>query len=60
MTKAKETYDIVFANGRVIDPGGEQTPQTRLVFIARHGSVNIAAVEKALKGCEATAERRAS
>jgi G3E family GTPase len=39
----------------VSGPWGEQTPQTRLVFIARHGSVNVAAVEKALKGCQATA-----
>ena len=44
----------------VSGPWGEQTPQTRLVFIARHGSVNVAAVEKALTGCQATAQRRAS
>jgi G3E family GTPase len=31
----------------------EETPRTRLVFIARRGTVNVAAVEKALNGCKA-------
>jgi G3E family GTPase len=31
----------------------EETPQTRLVFIARRGTVNIAAIQKALNGCKA-------
>jgi G3E family GTPase len=34
-------------------PWGDETPRTRLVFIARHGTVNIAAVDKALNGCKA-------
>jgi G3E family GTPase len=38
---------------------GDETPRTRLVFIARHGTVNIAAVEKALNGCKALTEQRA-
>jgi G3E family GTPase len=37
------------------EPWGDSTPQTRLVFIARRGTVNIAAVEKALSGCQAPA-----
>ena len=37
------------------EPWGDDTPQTRLVFIARRGTVNIAAVEKALTNCRATA-----
>jgi G3E family GTPase len=43
----------------VSGPWGEQTPQTRLVFIARRDTVNVAAVEKALNGCKASADRRA-
>ena len=35
------------------EPWGDDTPQTRLVFIARRGTVNIAAVQKALNGCKA-------
>jgi G3E family GTPase len=35
------------------EPWGDETPQTRLVFIARRGTVNIAVVEKALNGCKA-------
>jgi G3E family GTPase len=42
----------------VSGPWGEQTPQTRLVFIARHGTVNVAAVDKALNGCRALSEHR--
>jgi G3E family GTPase len=38
------------------EPWGEETPQTRLVFIARRGTVNVAAVEKALIGCQAPVE----
>ena len=38
---------------------GDQPPRTRLVFIARHGTVNIAAVEKALNGCKARSHRGA-
>jgi G3E family GTPase len=34
---------------------GDESPQTRLVFIARRGTVNIAAVQKALSGCQAPA-----
>ena len=37
----------------VSGPWGDQTPQTRLGFIARHGTVNVAAVHKALNGCKA-------
>jgi hypothetical protein len=33
----------------------EGTAQTRFVFIARRRTVNITAVEKALKGSQATA-----
>jgi len=40
-------------------PWGEEQPRTRLVFIARRGTVNVAAVEKALNGCKAPAEREA-
>jgi G3E family GTPase len=40
----------------VSGPWGDETPRTRLVFIARHGTVNIAAVEKALNGCKALAD----
>jgi G3E family GTPase len=40
------------------EPWGDDTPQTRLVFIARRGTVNIAAVEKALSGCKAPANRK--
>ena len=43
----------------VSGPWGDETPQTRLVFIARHGTVNITAVEKALNGCKALTESRA-
>jgi G3E family GTPase len=39
-------------------PWGDETPRTRLVFIARHGTVNIAAVDKALNGCKALTEQR--
>ena len=35
------------------EPWGDETPQTRLVFIARRGTVNIAAIQKALNGCKA-------
>jgi hypothetical protein len=38
---------------------GDETPRTRLVFIARHGTVNIAAVDKALNGCKAPPAGRA-
>ena len=31
---------------------GDETPQTRLVFIGRHETVNFAAIEKALKNCQ--------
>ena len=41
------------------EPWGDETPRTRLVFIARKGTVNIAAVEKALNGCQARATCRA-
>jgi G3E family GTPase len=34
------------------EPWGKEIPKTRLVFIARRGTVNIAAVEKALSGCQ--------
>jgi G3E family GTPase len=37
---------------------GDETPRTRLVFIARHGTVNIAAVDKALNGCKELSEQR--
>ena len=37
---------------------GDESPQTRLVFIARRGTVNIAAVQKALNGCKAPANRK--
>jgi G3E family GTPase len=37
----------------VSGPWGDETPRTQLVFIARRGTVNVAAVEKALKGCQA-------
>jgi len=40
------------------EPWGDESPQTRLVFIARRGTVNIAAVEKALRGCKAPANRK--
>jgi G3E family GTPase len=43
----------------VSGPWGDETPQTRLVFIARRGAVNVTAVEKALNGCKALADRRA-
>jgi G3E family GTPase len=33
-------------------PWGRDTPQTRLVFISRHDTVNYAGLEKALKGCK--------
>jgi G3E family GTPase len=42
----------------VSGPWGDATPQTRLVFIARHGTVNVAAVDKALNGCRALSEHR--
>jgi G3E family GTPase len=42
----------------VSGPWGAETPRTRLVFIARRGTVNIAAVEKALNGCKTGADRR--
>jgi G3E family GTPase len=38
------------------EPWGEETPQTRLVFISRRSTVNFAAVEKALNGCQAPVE----
>ena len=41
------------------EPWGDATPRTRLVFIARRGTVNIAAVQKALNGCKAPGELRA-
>lgn len=37
----------------VSGPWGDETPRTRLVFIARRGTVNVPAVEKALNGCRA-------
>jgi G3E family GTPase len=37
----------------VSGPWGDEPEKTRLVFIARHGTVNFAAVEKALEGCQA-------
>jgi G3E family GTPase len=40
------------------EPWGDDRPQTRLVFIARRGTVNIAAVEKALNGCQARTDRK--
>jgi G3E family GTPase len=43
----------------VSGPWGDETPRTRLVFIARRGTVNFAAVEKALSGCEARSHRGA-
>lgn len=36
-----------------ISDWGDQAPQTRLLFVARHGSCNFDALEQALKGCEA-------
>ena len=45
--------------GAVSGPWRDETPQTRLVFIARHGTVNFAAVEKALNGCKARSHRGA-
>jgi G3E family GTPase len=39
---------------------GDETPRTRLVFIARRGTVNVAAVEKALNGCKSPADGGAS
>jgi adenine deaminase len=102
MTNQNEPYDIVLANGRVIDPEtylddkmhvgirgdriaavselpmegkqvidasvlivapgfidtvsgpwSDERPGTRLAFIARSGTVNVAAVERALNGCQA-------
>jgi G3E family GTPase len=41
----------------VSGPWGEEPPRTQLVFIARRGTVNVAAVEKALNGCRATADQ---
>jgi G3E family GTPase len=40
----------------VSGPWDDETPRTRLVFIARRGTVNIAAVEKALNGCQASSQ----
>jgi G3E family GTPase len=40
------------------EPWGDEKPQTRMVFIARRGTVNIAAVQKALNGCKAPAIRK--
>jgi G3E family GTPase len=31
---------------------GTEQPQTRLVFISRHGTVNYPAIEKALRNCQ--------
>jgi G3E family GTPase len=39
----------------VSGPWGDETPRTRVVFIARHGAVNFTAVEAALNGCAASA-----
>jgi G3E family GTPase len=39
------------------EPWGDDTPQTRLVFIARRGTVNSAAVQKALNRCQARTNR---
>jgi G3E family GTPase len=36
----------------VSGPWGDEPKKTRLVFIARHGTVNFTAVEKALVGCK--------
>jgi G3E family GTPase len=41
----------------VSGPWADETPRTRLVFIARRGAVNVAAVEKALNGCKASAKQ---
>jgi G3E family GTPase len=38
------------------EPWDDDKPQTRLVFIARRGTVNIAAVEKALNSCRTSAD----
>jgi G3E family GTPase len=40
----------------VSGPWDDETPRTRLVFIARRGTVNVAAVEKALNGCQASSQ----
>ena len=56
--------DLVFqlvgrrATVSVNGPWGIDTPWTRLVFIARHGNVNMTAVQKALNGYQVPADRR--
>jgi G3E family GTPase len=40
------------------EPWGDEKPQTRMVFIARRGTVNITAVQKALNGCKAPVNRK--
>jgi hypothetical protein len=37
---------------------GDNKPQTRLVFIAKSGAVNFAAIQKALNGCKVLTEHR--
>jgi G3E family GTPase len=37
---------------------GDSKPQTRLVFIAKSGAVNFAAIKKALNGCKVLTEHR--
>jgi G3E family GTPase len=44
----------------VSGPWGDETPRTQLVFIARNGTVNVAAVEKALNGCQARLDHETS
>lgn len=44
----QERRDAVSANR----PWGEESPRTRLVFIARSGTCDFPAIGKALKGCE--------
>jgi G3E family GTPase len=43
----------------VSGPWGDEAPRTRLVFIARRGAVNFAALERAFRGCEARSHRGA-
>lgn len=39
---------------------GTEQPQTRLVFISRHGTVNYPAIEKAMNRCQAVNHERAN
>jgi hypothetical protein len=56
--------DLVFqlvcrrATVSVNGPWGADTPRTRLVFIARRGSVNMAAAPDALNGCQAPTDKQ--